>query len=122
MPMIHTLAEDRLWSVRGDILTVHICGAGLAFLGFSVSMFIGLWVENPFVTIVGRSTLVLFLFYILGCILASLGNKVIEENFKAETEAISAKRENKDESSPENIELGQHSKTTSTPEVATAAT
>ena len=73
-------------------MTTHLCGAGMAFLGFGLSLIIGLWVENSFVTVVSRGIVVLFLFYIIGCFLAGLGQKVIVENFEAEAEVIKAGR------------------------------
>ena len=69
-------------------MTNHVCGAGMAFLGFSLSLIIGLLVGNSFVAVVTRAVVVLFLFYVLGCLLAGLGRKVILQNFQAETEAI----------------------------------
>lgn len=71
-------------------LPSHICGAALGFLGFGISLIIGLYVGNPFVTLVLRATCVLIVFYILGLILASLGHKVVQENFEAEAEELLA--------------------------------
>jgi hypothetical protein len=59
----------------------HVCSAGLALLAFSVSLIIGLWVNNPFITVVQRSVFVLVLFYPMGYVLSVLGQKVIKENF-----------------------------------------
>jgi len=67
-------------------MNIHSCGGGLAFLGFAVSMIIGLQAENSFVTIVIRSVLVLVIFYPLGCILAALGQKVVRDHFEHEIE------------------------------------
>jgi len=78
-------------------LTAHWCGAGLALLGFSLSLVIGLWVGNSFVTLVWRSLMVLGAFYILGCLLATIGQKAIVENFEKETEPVPAKGQNTDE-------------------------
>lgn len=64
------------------VLTIHLCGAGLGFLGFAISMIIGLVVNNPFTTLVLRSLFVLLVFYIMGCFLAFLGNLIIKENFE----------------------------------------
>jgi len=74
-------------------LTVHVCGAGMAFLGFSLSLIIGLWVNNPFTTVVSRSLVVLFFSYIFGFVLAGIGQKVIVENFEAEREVLAAQSE-----------------------------
>ncbi|MBN2374922.1 MAG: hypothetical protein JXD22_00875 [Sedimentisphaerales bacterium] len=63
-------------------MTIHLCGAGLGFLGFAISMIIGLVVNNPFTTLVLRSLFVLLVFYIMGCFLAFLGNLIIKENFE----------------------------------------
>lgn len=71
-------------------MTSKLYAAALALLGFSTSMFIGLWVDNPFVTVVMRSLAVLVLFFILGLILSGVGQKVIEENFNDETETLQA--------------------------------
>ncbi|MBN1764426.1 MAG: hypothetical protein JW860_04145 [Sedimentisphaerales bacterium] len=67
-------------------MTTHICGAGMAFLGFSLSLIIGLCVGNSFITIIIRALYIMFGFYLLGFFLASLGQKVIEENFESEKE------------------------------------
>ena len=69
-------------------MTTKICGAGLGFLAFAVSLIIGLWTENPFITIVSRSLIVMCLFYILGCCLAGVGQKVIIENIEDEKKRI----------------------------------
>jgi len=63
----------------------HVCGAGFAFLGFSLSLIIGLWVDNTFVTLVLRSLFIMLIFYVLGCVLFWLGQKAIQENFNEET-------------------------------------
>ena len=55
----------------------------MGLLGFSVSLFIGLVVDNPFITVVTRSLYMLLLFTILGAILSVLGQKVIEEHFES---------------------------------------
>ena len=60
----------------------------MAFLGFSASMFIGLWVDNPFETVVMRSLVILTLFYLLGLVLSTVGQKVIVEHFDAESQAM----------------------------------
>lgn len=78
-------------------MTVHWCGAGLALLGFSLSLVIGLWVGNPFVTLVWRSLVVLVAFYILGCLLATIGQKAIVENFEKETKPVPSKGQNTNE-------------------------
>ena len=59
----------------------------MAFLGFSVCMFIGLWVDNPFETVVMRSLVVLVLFYLLGLALSAVGQKVVVEHFETESQA-----------------------------------
>ena len=74
-------------------MTAHVCGAGMAFLGFSLSLIIGLWVNNPFTTVVSRSLVVLFFSYIFGFVLAGIGQKVIVENFEAEREVLAAQSE-----------------------------
>ena len=78
-------------------MTAHVCGAGMAFLGFSLSLIIGLWVNNPFTTVVSRSLVVLFFSYIFGLMLAGIGQKVIVENFEAERETLAAKSEQSDQ-------------------------
>ena len=69
-------------------MTTHSCAAGMAFLGFTICMFIGLWADNTFATVVMRSLVVLALFYLLGYVLSAVGQKVIMENFNAESQAI----------------------------------
>jgi len=69
-------------------LTAKLCAAALSLLGFSTSMFIGLWVDNSFVTVVMRSLGVMILFYFMGLILAGIGQKVVEESFNNEIESL----------------------------------
>ena len=45
-------------------------------------MIIGLVVNNPFTTLVLRSLFVLLVFYLMGCLLAFLGNLIVKENFE----------------------------------------
>jgi len=71
---------------RPPSVTTRLCGAGLAFTGFAMSLFIGLYVDNPFTTVVLRALAVMALFYVLGIFLASLGHKAIQENFNQEVE------------------------------------
>jgi hypothetical protein len=82
-------------------LTAHVCGAGMAFLGFSLSLIIGLWVNNPFTTVVSRSLVVLFFSYIFGLMLAGIGQKVIVENFEAERDMLAAQSEQQSDRQPE---------------------
>ena len=84
-------------SYGGIKLPTHLCGAGLAFLGFSFSLIIGLWVNNPFVTVVLRGLLVMVLFYVLGCLLSIIGQKVIQENFNNEVKEIEAAVQSREE-------------------------
>ena len=65
----------------------------MAFLAFTVSMIIGLWVDNPFTTVIGRSLLMMFIFYALGATLSLIGQKVIRENFDAEAQRLSQSSE-----------------------------
>jgi hypothetical protein len=65
----------------------QLCAAGLALLAFSVSLIIGLWVNNPFTTVVQRSIVALIVFYIFGYVLSVLGRKVIQENFESKIKA-----------------------------------
>jgi A9-like protein len=83
----------------------QVCGAGFAFIGFSLSMFIGLWVDNPFVTVVLRSLLIMLLFYVLGCVLFVLGQKAVQENFDTETQDILSAQETVQAESEEYEEL-----------------
>ena len=71
-------------------MPTHLCAAAVAFVAFSVSLIIGLLVNNPFVTVVLRSLFALMVFYFLGLIIAGLGQMVIIENFNAESEALIA--------------------------------
>lgn len=80
-------------------MTVKLCGAGMGLLGFMLSLIIGLYVDNPFTTVVSRALLVLVLFFFLGCVLAGLGQQVVRENFEIEAENIRSKSE--DDSEPE---------------------
>ena len=67
----------------------------MAFLGFTAALLIGLWVNNPFVTVVQRALMVLILFYPLGCLLAVLGQKVIKENFDVHVETVRNKKKSR---------------------------
>lgn len=69
----------------------------MAFLAFTISLFIGLLVNNSFITIVSRGLVVMFVFYVLGCVLAGMGQKVVRENFEDEAES-------KQDASPEDGE------------------
>jgi hypothetical protein len=71
----------------------QVCGAGFAFIGFSLSLIIGLWVDNTFVTVVLRSLFIMLVFYLLGCVLFLLGQKAVQENFEAEAQKILAKQQ-----------------------------
>ena len=71
----------------------HICGAGLAFLAFSATLVIGLWVHNPFVTIITRALQMLVLFYLLGYVLAAVGIKAVQENFEEEVKQHQASQQ-----------------------------
>lgn len=62
----------------------------MAFLAFTFSLIIGLWVNNPFTTVVGRALIVLVVFYILGYVLSVLGQRVIQENFDDQIENAKA--------------------------------
>ena len=73
---------------RGADLQTQICAAAMAFLAFTVSMIIGLVVDNPFVTVIGRSIVVMFIFYALGAVLSMIGQKVIQENFEAQADTL----------------------------------
>jgi len=79
----------------------HICGAGLAFLGFAVSLIIGLYVDNPFNTVVLRALVVLAVFYLLGVTLAALAQRAVQENFDNE---VKATQKNDPENDPENAQ------------------
>ena len=68
-------------------MPTHQCGAALSLMGFGISLIIGLWVDNSFVTVVLRGLWVLVLFYVLGCLLSIIGQKVVQENFKNQVKA-----------------------------------
>ena len=70
----------------------QVCGAGFACIGFSLSLIIGLWVDNTFVTVVLRSLFIMLVFYVLGCVLFMLGQKAVQENFDQETQELQAKQ------------------------------
>ncbi len=71
----------------------QVCGAGFACIGFSLSLIIGLWVDNTFVTVVLRSLFIMLVFYVLGCLLFMLGQKAVRENFDQETQKILARQQ-----------------------------
>ncbi len=74
-------------------MTTHLCGAGMAFVGFSASLIIGLNAQNSYNTIVLRALCVMLVFYILGVVLALVGQKVIDENFATTMEEIQSEIE-----------------------------
>ena len=95
----------------GINLSVHLCGAGMAFIGFSLSLIIGLWVNNTFITVVLRSLFVMLVFYLMGFLLAHLGQKTVQENFDNEREQLNKTAKEEDQQisqqpdeSPENIQ------------------
>ncbi len=63
-------------------VSATVCGAGLGFLAFGISLLIGLWVDNPFITLVTRALKLLVIFFFIGSILGHLGLKVIHENYE----------------------------------------
>ena len=67
-------------------MTIHVFGAALAFLGFTASLLIGMFVNNPYETVLWRSMGIMIIFYVLGCMFSAIGFKVIQENFEAEIE------------------------------------
>ena len=69
---------------RGAQVPTQICGAGFAFLGFAVSLIIGLWTGNCFVTVVLRALAVMAVFYLVGLLLALVGQKAVQEHFEGE--------------------------------------
>ncbi len=77
-------------------MMTQLCGAGMAFVGFSISLIIGLYAGNSYITIVSRSLGVMAVFYILGCILSLIGQKVIRENFDDEVERLAAELQETD--------------------------
>ena len=87
-------------------MTVHVCGAGMACLGFCCSLVIGLLAGNSFVTIVSRAVVVLAMFYVFGCILAGIGQKVIQQNFDREVEAVRTAEAAATEEATEATEVG----------------
>ena len=88
-----------------------VCGAGFACIGFSLSLIIGLWVDNTFVTVVLRSLFIMLVFFVLGCVLFIVGQKAVRENFESEKEKILAKQQadeaNKSSEEVESLESGE---------------
>lgn|GEM_PF-1989367 len=72
-------------------MPTQLCAAGMAFLAFSASMFLGLFVGNDFITVVSRSLIALFVFLVLGAIVSIIGQKVVLENFKTEAKMLDEK-------------------------------
>lgn len=64
-------------------------------MAFSVSMFVGLFVGNDFITVVSRSIVALFVFLVLGMVVSMIGQKIVLENFKAETKALDEESKDK---------------------------
>lgn len=69
-------------------MNIHLCGAGLGFIGFGMSLIIGLYAQNPYNTVVIRSLFIMLIFYILGTVLSAIGNKVIQQNFNDEIDTL----------------------------------
>ena len=65
-------------------MDTRTCATGIAFIGFSMSLIIGLIAQNDYITVVGRALAVMGLFYIIGSILSIIGQKVVQENFDNE--------------------------------------
>ncbi len=65
-------------------MTVHCCGAALGFLAFGLSLLIGLYVGNSFITVVLRSIIAMIAAYVLGVVLAGLGQRAVMENLETE--------------------------------------
>ena len=95
-------------------MLTHLCGAGLGFLGFSLCLIIGLYVNNSFIEVIRRALVILVLFYLLGYILARLGSKIIQENFDHEIQAAQNQMNNQTHVSPDTLEKS----TTAQPPVA----
>lgn len=70
-----------------------ICASGLGLLGFGISLIVGLYVGNSFITLVMRAIAVMLLAYVFGYVVATLGQKVVEENFEAEAAELRAQAE-----------------------------
>ena len=100
-------------------MAIHLCGAGTAFLGFSMSLIIGLYAQNPYTTIILRALTVMVLFYLLGSALAYIGRKVIMENFDAEVAAMKAQKQLSKESSSKHADMEANAKDNSTTAAAT---
>ena len=62
----------------------------MGFMGFTISLIIGMLADNTFITVVLRGLAVLVAFYLLGLLVATIGHKAVEENFKNEMEALQA--------------------------------
>ncbi len=103
-------------------MSTQLCAAALAFLAFTTSMIIGLWVNNPFVTVIGRSILVMFIFYALGAVISLIGQKVIRENFDAEAEILRNKAQQELEEIEDVPQDGLEQMPSETPEPEPAAT
>lgn len=88
-------------------MTTHLCGAGLAFLGFGFSLIIGLFTGNSFVTIVFRALIVLFFAYIFGCIMSLIGQKIVHDNFQTEIDAVEAVQREPSENMEQQLESEQ---------------
>jgi hypothetical protein len=80
-------AKEQMAATR-YYMTTHVCAAGMAFLGFGCALVIGLSVGNPFVTVVTRGVVVLVAFYGLGFVLGSVGQKVVQDDFDKQANAL----------------------------------
>ncbi len=76
-------------------MTRQLCSAGLAFIGFSMSLIIGLFAQNSYTTVVSRALYVMMVFYMLGLFISVVGDRVIQENFNQEIEILESQLESK---------------------------
>ncbi len=59
---------------------VRLIAGILSLIGFSVAIIVGLWIGNPFETILSRAWLTLVMFFILGAFAGAIVQAVIDEH------------------------------------------
>lgn len=62
--------------------------AVMALIVFAFCLFVGMRTGNPFSSTVGRAVVALFATLLLGMVIGTMGEKMLEENLKAQEEKL----------------------------------
>lgn len=61
-------------------MIARLVGAGLGLLAFCITVFAGVYVQNPVTTTLSRSIFALFIFFLLGLALGTAAEVVVNEH------------------------------------------